>query len=119
MTNLYRITVTHYGPRNQGDGLAGFVYAENDDGVFDALLGYGLDFYPDEIIEDDPTWKEDGKDDPVEARLEEILARRSDFNETWDFTYGRTAHSWELEAENVGQDEPRRSVLVSLGLVIS
>ena len=115
--NLYQVTMTHYAPRGSDSATHGFVYAADDDGVFEALLGT-ISFEPEEIREQWADDELDDDEDPVQNRRDQIIAERTDFDDSWtDWYYGHTAYSWELVAENV--DGSRRDVLAGLGLVIS
>ena len=119
--NLYKITFSHTGPKDQKEGIKGYLLAKNDEQVYnyvDEKFNYGGWKDAEEEEESFELYDDDYNVIGTETFKEKILRIKGEQNdEDYDYCdayYGITLYGWELVKENVHGDY---SEMIELGII--
>ncbi len=120
--NLYKITFSHTAPKDQKEGIKGYLLAENNEQVYhyvDKTFNYGCwkdsdeDKEPIELHDDD--WNVIGTETFKEKM---IRIRGEQHDEDYDYCdayYGITLYGWELVKEGVYSAD--YTEMIELGII--
>ena len=121
--NLYKITFSHTAPKDQDEGIKGYLLAENDEQVYnyiDKTFNYECwkDADEDEDREPIELYDDDYNVIGTETFKEKIIRIKGEQNdEDYDYCdayYGITLYGWELVKENADGDY---SEMIELGII--
>lgn len=110
--NLYKLTFTHYAPKDSETGIIDYLLANNDDEVYDYIStnhafwidneNYEKEYY-ENYDEEEYGFKHSDENGNKETFRQNVIRNRSDneANEPHDTYYGFKNHGWELLHENI------------------
>jgi hypothetical protein len=139
--NLYKITFTHYAPKDSEQGIKALVLAENDEQVYNWIASepttkeggmynswkerenYEWDVEAEAWMDEDGNdanvywYDENGDLEDFKSRMLRLKGEDNDDEvELNDLYYGETLYGWELLKENTSADY---SELIELGIVFN
>lgn len=116
MRSLYKIKVRHSGPKDSHDAIEGYLVAESEEQVYEAINDHNFGTWSDQANDDDPETEYcDREGKVIQGGYKAwVMAWRGDLaKEESDYYYGVTQYGWE-KVEGVTQFEIDR--LLSLGI---